>query len=319
MRLILRILGILLIVVVVTIAALLVYLFTALPKKEAPQEITVAKTPEGLARGEYLAKNVTVCLHCHADRSMEYFASPEIAGTEGQGGLFIKQDGLGELYSPNITPHALGNWTDGEIIRAITAGVTKDGDPLFPIMPYKTYAHLKEEDLHSIVAYIRMLKPIEREIPRTKLEFPLNLIVRMIPRPIAADASAQSNPGNYLAKIAGCIDCHTPVNDRGEPLPGMALAGGQKFGNVQSANITPDPETGIGSWSKEEFLVAFKKWQDPSMQQIVMPADRNTVMPWISFSGMREEDLSSIYDYLRSVQPVRNRIEKFPVPGGAQN
>jgi mono/diheme cytochrome c family protein len=313
-RLILRILGILLCLIVLAVAAVLIYLFTALPKKETPQQITVAATPARLARGEYLARNVTVCLHCHADRKLQFFATPPIPGTEGQGGFFIKMEGLGELYSPNITPHALGNWTDGEIIRAVTTGVNKDGHPLFPIMPYQVYAHLKEDDLHSIIAYIRSLKPIAREIPKTKLDFPLNLIVRTIPGPTPADTKAQSDPGHYLTTIAGCVSCHTPVNDRGEPLPGMTLAGGQKFGNVQSANITPDPETGIGNWSKEEFLVAFKKWQDPAMQQIVMPEDRNTVMPWIDFSGMKEEDLVAIYDYLRTVPAVRNRIEKFPAP-----
>jgi mono/diheme cytochrome c family protein len=313
-RLILRILGILLGVILLAVAAGLIYLFAALPKKETPQDVRVQTSPARLARGEYLARNVTVCLHCHADRKSQFFAMPPIPGTEGQGGLFVKEKGLGELYSPNITPHALGTWTDGEVIRAVTTGVNKDGDPLFPIMPYQVYAHLKEEDLLSIIAYIRSLKPIEKQIQKTKLDFPLNLIVRTIPGPTTPDTKAQSNPGNYLATIAGCIGCHTPINDRGEPLPGMTLAGGQKFGNVQSANITPDPETGIGNWSKEEFLVAFKKWQDPVMQQIVMPEGRNTVMPWIDFAGMKEEDLGAIYDYLRTVQPVRNPIEKFPVP-----
>ena len=314
MRLILRILGILLGIIVLALAAIFIYLFTALPKKEPPQQITVEATPARLARGEYLSRNVTMCLHCHADRNLQFYSTPPIPGTEGQGGLFVKQEGLGEMYSPNITPHALANWTDGEIIRAITAGVNKDGDPIFPIMPYKVYAHLKQDDLHSIIAYIRSLKPIAREIQRSKLDFPLNLIVRTIPGPPTVDTKVQSDPGHYLAIIAGCIDCHTPINDRGQPLPGMSLAGGQKFGNVRSANITPDRETGIGNWSEQEFLVAFKKWRNPAMQQIVMPEDRNTVMPWIDFSGMREEDLSAIYGYLRTVPAVRNQIEKFPAP-----
>ena len=315
MRLIFKILGILLIIVAIVVTGGLIYLFTAFPKQEEPPDVRIEITPERLVRGEYLARNVTVCLHCHADRKMEYFAMPEIRGTEGQGGLFIKQEGLGELYSPNITPHALGSWTDGEVIRAVTAGVNKDCDPLFPIMPYKVYADLKREDLYSIIAYIRTLNPIAREIPRTKLDFPLNLIVRMIPGPPSADPKVQSDPGHYLTTIAGCIACHTPLDDRGRPVAGMELAGGQKFGpNVQSANITPDKETGIGSWSKEEFLVAFQKWQDPAMQQIVMPEGRNTVMPWISYSSMKPVDLGLIYDYLRTVPAKRNRINKFPMP-----
>ena len=222
------------------------------------------------------------------------------------------------MYSPNITPYAIGDWSEGELIRAITAGVNKNEDPLFPIMPYKIYADLKEEDLYSIVAFVRSLKPIQHTPPRTKLKFPLNLIVRTIPGPTPPDRKIQSQPGNYLANIAGCIDCHTPVNDRGQHLPGMELAGGQKFGNVQSANITPDMETGIGKWSKADFIAAFRKWQDPALQKIVMPENQNTVMPWIDFSKMKEEDLSEIYDYLRTVRPINNKVERYFTENGKE-
>lgn len=311
MRLILKILGILLLLVVLALTAGLIYLYTALPKKEPPQQLTVEATPESLQRGEYLVHHVVVCTHCHSQRKVNVFATPGIPNTEGSGDLFIKDKSLGELYSPNITPHAIGNWTDGELIRAVTAGVNKDGDPLFPIMPYKLYADLKEDDLHAVIAYIRSLKPLAHEAPKTKLKFPLNLIVRTIPGPPEKDPNVQTTAGNYYAKVAGCIDCHTPINDKGQPLPGMTLAGGQDFVIVKSANITPDVETGIGKWTKEDFLSAFKKWQDPAMQQIVVPEDRNTVMPWISYSGMREEHLGAIYDYLRTVPPIRNSVQKF--------
>ncbi len=314
MRLILKILGILVLLVVLAIASGLIYVFTAFPKKEPLQQITVQATPQLLQRGEYLVHHVVVCTHCHSQRKMEVFATPAVPGTEGSGDLFIKDAELGELYSPNITPHAIKNWTDGELIRAVTAGVNQKGDPLFPIMPYKVYANLKEEDLHAVIAYVRSLEPIAYQVPPTKLKFPLNLIVRMIPGPAEKDAKAQSNPGNYLTKVAGCIDCHTPLTDKGEPVPGMTLAGGQDFVIVKSANITPDVDTGIGKWTKEDFISAFKKWQDPAMQQIVVPERQNTVMPWISYSAMKEEDLAAIYDYLRTVPPIRNSVQKFKRP-----
>jgi mono/diheme cytochrome c family protein len=312
MRILVRVLGILVVLIVLAVAGILIYLFAVLPKKEPPAQITVEATPQRLERGEYLVRHVVMCTHCHADRNMQVFATPPVAETEGKGGFFLKEKGLGELYSPNITPYAIGDWTDGELIRAVTAGVNKDGDPLFPIMPYQIYASLKQEDLYSVIAYIRSLKPIEHETPERRLEFPLNLIVRTIPGPAEPDTQVQSNPGHYLVKVAGCMDCHTPVNDRRQHLPGKEFSGGQKFGNVQSANITPDEETGIGKWSREDFIAAFKKWQDPSLQNVVMPENQNTVMPWIDFSGMKEEDLSAIYDYLRSVPPIRNKVERFP-------
>ena len=314
MKLIFRILRILSFLLIAAIVAIVIYLFVGLPKKEAPQNVTIQATPASLERGEYLAKHVNVCFYCHVDRNAQFFAHPPKPGTEGQGGLFVKDPELGEIYSPNITPHAIGNWTDGELIRAVIAGVNRDGDPLFPIMPYEIYAHLKQEDLHAVIAYIRTLKPVHKEIPRTKLKFPMNLIVRMIPGPRKGDPKVQADPGHYLTTVAGCIGCHTPIDDRGQHLPGLTLAGGQKFGAVQSANITPDMETGIGKWSKQDFLAAFKKWQAPEMQQIVVAEDKNTVMPWIDFSGMKEEDLGLIYDYLRTVPAISHKVERFPQP-----
>ena len=102
----------------------------------------------------------------------------------------------------------------GELIRAMTTGVNKDGDPLFPIMPYQLYASLKQEDLYSIITFVRGLKPIPHTTPVSKLEFPLNLIVRTIPDPSNPNVRSLKNPGEYLTTIGGCIECHTPVDDR---------------------------------------------------------------------------------------------------------
>jgi mono/diheme cytochrome c family protein len=311
MRIFLKILRLLFLIVIIVIAAALSYLYGALPKKEKPKQITIEATPARLQRGAYLAHHVNVCMHCHSERKFEYFATPFIPGTEGKGELFVNDEKAGEIYSPNITPYKLSNWSDGEIIRALTAGVNKTGDPLFPIMPYSVYANLKEEDLYSIVAYLRTLKPIVHEVPRSRLKFPLFLIVRMIPAPAQPDRKAQQDPGHYLATIAGCLHCHTPTDEQKRPIWDKMGSGGQDFTIVKSANITPDPETGIGSWSKQDFIEKFKKWEQPELRQVVTPENRNTVMPWIEFSGMKEEDLAAIYDYLRTIPPIRNTVEKW--------
>jgi len=311
MRIILRILKYLFLVVVLIIASALAYLYGALPKKEKPKQITIEATPQRIERGSYLAHHVVGCVHCHSERKMQYFATPPVPGTEGQGSLFMKDESLGEVYAPNITPYKLKNWTDGEIIRAVTTGVNKTGDPLFPIMPYKMYANLKDEDLYSIIAYIRSLKPIEHEVPRTHLKFPMFLIVRTIPGPMEPDREVQKNFGHYRVTISGCLECHTPTDEHQQPLPGKTGSGGKDFGIVHSANITPDPETGIGNWSKQDFISAFKKWQRPEMQEILMPEKKNTVMPWIDFSGMTEEDLGAIYDYLRTLPPIKHKVERW--------
>jgi hypothetical protein len=112
-----------------------------------------------------------------------------------------------------------------------------------------------------------------------------------------------------MATVAGCQFCHTP-EEEGKPVAGMELAGGHDFGTVRSANITPDRLTGIGNWSKEAFLSRFHGFAAGAPP--VGQDDDNTVMPWTLYAGMRDEDLGAIYDYLRTVPPVRHAVEKWP-------
>jgi hypothetical protein len=109
------------------------------------------------------------------------------------------------------------------------------------------------------------------------------------------------------------------MRDKGEPLPGMRLAGGFEFkfpnGNiVRSANLTPSQETGIGLWTEEVFLGKFKTYRDSAGQnKTVSPNEFNSVMPWTMFAGMTDGDLKSIYRYLTTVDPVEHKVEKFTV------
>jgi mono/diheme cytochrome c family protein len=291
---------------------------------EAPQ-IKIELTPARIERGKYLANHVAVCVDCHSQRDWNRFAGPLIPGTEGEGGEeFNEKYGFpGTFYSRNITPAGIGNWTDGEIYRAITSGVSKNGEPFFPVMPYLNYNTMATEDAHAIIAYLRTLKPVENKVPPSSPNFPINFMLRTMPRPAhpqaipdKADALAY---GKYLSNIAACDGCHTP-QEKGEAIEGMYLAGGFEFplasgGVVRSANLTSDKETGIGRWSKESFISRFKIYADPSMQRI--PAEKgkmNTFMPWIMYSGMSEEDLGAIFTYLQSVPAINNEVVKF-TPG----
>lgn len=314
-------------VVVVALAALVVgaalgglyYVKTQFPNVGPPPDVRVAGTPEQVARGRYLAHHVTVCLECHSTRDWTHFSAPPIPGTEGKGGeVFSEAAGFpGTLVAPNITPAALGHWTDGEIIRAFTSGVTKAGDPLFPLMPYRAYRFLMRADAEAIVAYLRTLRPIDHKPPRSALNFPTSLIVRTMPRayrpPAPIDRSDAVGYGKYLATIAGCATCHTPHIQR-QPIAGMQFAGGFQFvlpsGKVvQSANITPDVETGIGHWQKQYFTSRFRQFATAT--QIPLQDGMNTVMPWTMYAGMTDEDLNAIYAYLQTVPPVRNAVNRF--------
>jgi hypothetical protein len=77
----------------------------------------------------------------------------------------------------------------------------------------------------------------------------------------AVDKSDPKKYGEFLVAVGGCGECHTPTDDKGQPIPGKLLAGGRLFdtpmGKVVSANITPDIDTGTGKWSQEFFLKKF--------------------------------------------------------------
>jgi mono/diheme cytochrome c family protein len=205
----------LVVVLLVLVGAGLVYVLSAYPAVAAAEPIRIASTPERIARGKYLFDHVTVCVDCHSTRDFTRYAGPVVSGTHGKGGeAFTREmDMPGNFYARNITPAALADWTDGEIVRALTAGVNKQGDALFPLMPYLNYGALDREDIEAIVAYMRTLTPIVNHVPARQLDFPMHLIIRTMPqqasfagRPAPTDRVAY---GAYLARMASCADCHT--------------------------------------------------------------------------------------------------------------
>ncbi len=295
------------------------YLFVAFPKVSEPRDLKIEPTDELRARGRYLAENVSQCIDCHSERDWTRFSGPAKKGTEGQGGQrFGHEMGFpGDLYASNITPANLARYSDGELVRTITEGVTKEGRPLFPLMPYLGVAKMCERDVNAVVVHIRSLAPIENAVPETRLDFPVNLVVRTIPtaapdRPPCPDPKDRLAYGEDVATIPGGRDCPTPA-EKGTPLPGMDLAGGfvfaLPFGTVRSANITPDEETGIGKWDEKSFIAKFKSFTGE--QPVVAEGAFNTVMPWAQYAGMTEDDLGAIYAYLRTAKPVSNKVERF--------
>ncbi len=320
MKKFLKIFGVIVLVLLLMVGASAIYFVSSFPKVGPARNLTIASTPERVARGKYLANHVAACFSCHSTRNFDYYAGPIVPGTGGKGGQELKGD-FGTIHLPNITPAALGSWSDGELVRAITAGVNNEGKALFPMMPYREYGQMDEEDLKAIVAYLRALPPIPNGVPKSKLKFPINLIVRTIPqsanlqpRPDVSDTLAY---GKYLVTMAACGMCHTQT-EKGKPIPGMEFAGGVEFPlpgghTVRSANITPESVTGIDAWDKAYFIGRFKEYANPTVAEIpVEQGGDNTVMPWTMYAGMTEKDIGAIYSYLRTLKPVRNEVEKHP-------
>lgn len=279
-----------------------------------------------IERGSYLANNVAACIHCHSKRDFTQYAGPNTPGSEGGGGDVFDHNILdaipGTLYGKNITPDAetgIGSWTDEQIIRAITQGISKNGDTLFPLMPYANFNRMAKDDLLSIIAYLKTLKPIKNKVPDRRLMIPASMAY---PAPfLQPSTDGNTRPaetdlvkyGEYITTMADCGTCHTAFV-KGQPDMSKAFGGGNIFHigetKVTSANITPD-STGIGAWTEEMFLKKFTMYREDKAHNY-NPGNKNNVMPLVSYAGMTDSDLKAIYAYLRTVKPVSNKVEKYP-------
>jgi hypothetical protein len=307
-------------VFVLVVIGLAIYLKTALP--DIPVEnITVNVTAERVERGAYLANHVMVCIDCHSTRDYGKFSGPIVSGTEGGGGeAFTRELGFpGNYYASNITPYNLESWSDGEIYRAITAGVTKDNRALFPIMPYPSYGTLDLEDIFSVIAYLRTLPAVEKKTQVSESDFPMNFIIHMIPKVATPGTRPDTTDflkyGEYMVTASGCVGCHTQMK-QGKIIEAMKFAGGLEFPMgeimVASANITPDKATGIGNWTEEAFIARFKAYDLSTFAPFEVPEGGfNSIMPWTMYAGMDTTDLRAIYTYLMSVKPIENRVVLF--------
>lgn len=317
-----KIIGYLLGIIVILLIGSLAYLQIAFPRVPGPEDLKLTYSKERIERGAYLANHVTVCMDCHSTRDFSLFSGPPMPGTIGKGGdRFDHSMGFpGIFYAKNITPEGISDYSDGELYRVITTGVTNDNRPMFPLMPYLYYGKMDPEDIYSIIAYIRSLDPIAYEVPDSKADFPLNFILRTIPQVAnpgkIPEKSDQVAYGGYLVNAAGCIECHTPADPQGQIIMDEAFSGGREFANpdgsiVRSSNITPD-FTGIESWDETRFVRQFKQYQDSGyVIPKIKPGEFNSIMPWTMYAGMEEEDLKAIFAYLKTIRPFSKEIVKF--------
>ncbi len=148
--------------------------------------------------------------------------------------------------------------------------------------------------------------------------------------------------GEYLVNFGGCHDCHSPkmMTEHGpEPDPGKLLSGHQsssklpeipdgvigpdKWGALTNndltawfgpwgvsftANLTPDKETGLGSWTAEVFIKAMRTGKHMGVGRDILPP-----MPWFSLNALSDDDLKAIFAYLQSIKPIHNQVPP-PIP-----
>lgn len=288
------------------------------PKARSLTARTFESTPQRLERGKYIFNSLAGCVDCHSEHDPNNPDHPVLSNMQGAGELMFL-DGLpGRIVVPNITPDletGAGGWTDDQLARAIREGIGHDGRALFPIMPYEHYKAMSDEDLASVIVYMRSLPTVHHELPKTEIIFPVKYLIRSVPEPVdgpvsAPDRSNQLLWGAYVVNLAGCLDCHTPIDGHGQPLPGMQFAGGQVFKgpwiSTASANITPDA-SGISYYYEALFLQV--------MRTGYVKARRLAwLMPVEQYKGMTDDDLKAMFAYLRTVKPVKHRVDNTEPP-----
>jgi cytochrome c553 len=290
--------------------------FLAGPRMRPASTEVVERTSARVERGRYLVENVCACLYCHSQHDWSTYTGMVVPGTRGGGGVCLtkEHDVDGHVCTQNLTPHADGlkSWSDGEIMRAMREGVSRDGRALLPWMPYKYYRSMSDEDARAVVAYLRTLP----EVPGRhdgSLDFPINVLMNTAPEPLEGPVSAPSDAGGYLVQLAACDFCHTR-QPRGQRDVGRDFAGGfalvGPWGRVVTPNITPHP-TGLGRYSKDEFIARIHSWADFDESSAPRQKSGSTVMPWKYYAGLTDEDLGLIYDWLMKQKPIENVVSPF--------
>jgi mono/diheme cytochrome c family protein len=256
--------------------------------------LTTAVSPEPhlVERGRYLAVT-RGCTDCHT------------ADLGGQ--VIMNEPGVALISATNLTRGEGGigsRYDDADWERAIRHGVGPDGRAL-AIMPSREYFGLSEADVTALIAYLKTVPQVDRNLPARKLG-PLGrtlLVARLLPafaaesidhradRPAAPPEGETVEYGRYIAMI--CAGCH--ADD---------FAGGKDSGppgSPPASNLTPHA-TGIGDWSESDFFRAMREGERPDGSEI-----QREFMPWPAFAQMTDLEIRALWLYLQSLPAVEAR------------
>jgi mono/diheme cytochrome c family protein len=266
-------------------------------------------------RGAYLVNTIMACGSCHTPRDA---AGKTIAESAFSGGLTFTTPAFIATAS-NITPDVesgIGSWSDAEIKRALAEGMRPDhgrlaGVPLAAIMPANFYKALLPEDLDAIVAYLRTIKPVRREVPAPVYKTPVHRdsypdAEAGFDKTVSADPARR---GAYLVTIGHCMECHSAWSRGTSDFKTGLGRGGRVFppreGSAEGSpgsiapNITSDPAAGIGAWTDQEVGRAITQAIARDGRMLKPP------MAYSYYAGLKETDLADIIAYLRTVPPLR--------------
>jgi len=287
----------------------------------AAGEFRATPSPARLARGRYIVEGPAHCFECHSQPDFENGLGQPRPGTKGAGQIIKNEAYNGEpfpdgLVCPNITPDketGAGTWSDAQFENAIRHGIGHDGRQLMDYMPYAFFRSMTDEDVASVIVYIRSLPAIRNSLPKTKMPFEvkLNLHPEMEPA-LPPGASEQVRRGWYFVRIGQCNDCHTSADEKGNAQTNLMFGGGLRlagaWGDVVSANISTHP-SGISYYDETMFIKTIRTGNSSGgMRQL------NRLMPFSYFRNMTDEDLKAIFAFIQSVYPVKHYVDNSEPP-----
>jgi mono/diheme cytochrome c family protein len=284
-------------------AFLAAFAWLLVPAAGAPADTIDKQEFAQIQHGRYLTI-VGDCASCHTVPG---------TGRAFAGGRAIETP-FGAILAPNITPDpetGIGAWTDDEFVNALTKGTGRNGQRLYPAMPYTYYTKVTRDDALAIRAYLNTVAAVRNQVNPNQLPFPFNIRASLIgwdtlfftPGTFKADPnkSAEWNRGAYIAEgLAHCGACHTPKNFLGgdktsESLRGYALQG------WFAPDITNNSPRGLGGWSVEEIAAYLKTGHNASSAATGLMAEAITR----SISGFTDADVRAIAVYLKD-RPSQN-------------
>ncbi len=272
--------------------------------------LTASTDTNMIKRGEYLAYGPSHCSGCH----MPFEKFPQIAKGEHlplEGG-FVFELPFGKVYTPNLTTDketGIGRYTDEQLAQAMRHGVGPDGRAMLDFM---NFHNLSDEDLTAIISFLRTQQPVKKVVPKNEFNFMGKAIYALfinpvgpkgeVPKKVLPDTTAKY--GEYLARYVGnCVGCHTNRDLTTGAFIGEEFSGGfhmpsniDKSKMTVSPNLTPDPTTGhIFNWDLQAFSGRLRAGRGTSVSD----------MPWEQFQQFSDNDLKAIYNYLKSLKPVK--------------
>ena len=291
--------------VLIAVAALTVTVRQNL-KFDAPYpDVKASADSSVIARGRHLVFSSAHCINCHSKNNPDSLINLGLDVPLTGGYYLICR--WEKIYSKNITPDketGIGKYSDAEIARALRYGVHPDGTVVYDFMPFH---NTSDEDLIAIISYLRFQRPVQNEVPKNKLNVLGNVVKAFMVKPVGPDGPIATSVtrdttagyGKYLAlSVAECNGCHTKRNFAGA-FTGEPFAGGNNIEGFITPNLTRDSSGRIFNWSKQNFIDRFRMGK-------LFP---QSPMPWNSFKRMTDEELTAIYNYLRTLKPVKTIIK----------